>query len=1576
MRFRAFVSGILRLSAHFTVNRENLSLPQNFNKFNTFFGEKIIMLKSIKQTLFLLAVFCIFGIVSSTHAQQEVTLPLTPSGITENLESANGNIINELISKSVSNQTIENLSSSSGTKVLLVAADNATWVADVYSKLLETGLFAQIDIFNANAGTPTLAQLQQYDSVLTWSNICYQNNVSLGNNLADYADGGGGVVVATFSLYPTNSCVGISGRLSSGGYLPFTQQNYAYCCYGEKTLIKDDALHPILSNVNSFNGGFGSYITNTSLTSGASLLAHWNTGEPLVAVKPTSNGRVVGLNLFPPSNTVFSHGWKSDTDGARLMGNSLVWAANQNDCNSFKITSLTANNAVAIEHNFITGDDRGGIAVSNSKVFYTGDNQTGRFDISNLANGNNVGIQRYDGIVSDLKTGKVYTLANGNTPLSYNFQYPFTATIDKLLEIDGTTGSLTGSQITLSTPISLAGAHHATEAGIFAGYGRVVLLDGTTGAVHNVDLPSGSVSNLGTLSLPSDYYTVNKRMATENWATWGVAEFFDNSVHLAYVQTTIPGTKIVRTRVSDGSTTTIATFSNLSEMASITVAPSLNRWYFHHEGGSQFRSGDETIGFADATFSIGSDCTASNTAPVAAADSYTTNEDTPFSVPSNGVLGNDTDQDSNTLSAVLVSDPSNEADFTLNADGSFNYTPNSDFVGTDSFTYMANDGQADSNVVTVTITVNATNDAPTLLGVPAFQTIDELTSLNFTAGASDVDSPANSLQFILIGAPEGAGIDGATGAFSWTPTEAQGPNTYLFTVKVADDQGATSEQGISVTVNEVNVAPQIANVPASAAIDELSAYSFTATATDSDSPSQTLTFSLVGAPAGAEINPTTGAFSWTPTEAQGNGSIYNFSVRVSDGVVNTDTSVALTVNEVNGAPDLEVIADQTIDELTQLSIPVNGSDPDDPANTLTYSLDTGFPDGMTIDSNTGAISWTPTEEQGTGDYPVTVRVTDNGSPALSGTITFNVHVNEVNVAPELAAIGNKTIDEQVDYAFNASATDADLPANNLTYSLIGAPMGASITQSGAFSWTPDESQGAGSYTFTVKVTDDGSNSLSDEEQITITVNEVNRKPVLNSISNQSGYWGNPFIFTATASDPDLPANLLTFSLIGAPTGAVIDSSTGAFLWTPNSSQLGSFTFAVRVKDNGSPNMFDDKSVTISVGRRPTATVYTGDGSEQYSDKQALTATLTDNGGGAMQGNPLSNQTINFLIGSQNASNGTNSSGVAATDLILTQNPAPAYNVVSSFAGDSLYEGSGDTKPFDITQEDARIHYTGMTFVNTSCATCGTAATTLSATVRDITAETADAATDSFEGDISYAKVTFVNRDASNAPIAGCVDIPVQLVSGADTRTGTVTCNWSANIGSADSDQFTIGIVVSNYYNRNASTDNAVVTVSKPLGTNFITGGGFTVLGANSAGQYAGGVGLKTNFGFNVKYNNSGKNLQGRVNVIVRAADGKVYQIKGNQMDTLTVNNKIPTARTAIYTGKANVTDITDPLNPISLGGGHSFQMKLTDKGEAGSTDTIGITLFANGSGALLFSSYWDGTNTVEQILGGGNLQVR
>src|SRR5206468_3137043 len=100
-----------------------------------------------------------------------------------------------------------------------------------------------------------------------------------------------------------------------------------------------------------------------------------------------------------------------------------------------------------------------------------------------------------------------------------------------------------------------------------------------------------------------------------------------------------------------------------------------------------------------------------NDAPVAVNDSFTTGEDTTLNVVATGVLSNDSDVDGDALSAVLVSGPAIPYT-TLFRSGSFSYLPAANYNGSDSFTYKANDGQADSGIATVSITISGVNDAP------------------------------------------------------------------------------------------------------------------------------------------------------------------------------------------------------------------------------------------------------------------------------------------------------------------------------------------------------------------------------------------------------------------------------------------------------------------------------------------------------------------------------------------------------------------------------------------------------------------------------------------------------------------------------------------------------------------------------------------------------------------------------------------------------------------------------------------------------------------------------------------------
>ena len=629
-----------------------------------------------------------------------------------------------------------------------------------------------------------------------------------------------------------------------------------------------------------------------------------------------------------------------------------------------------------------------------------------------------------------------------------------------------------------------------------------------------------------------------------------------------------------------------------------------------------------------------------NTPPVAQDDNVTTDEDTVLNgdVLADNGNGADSDVDGDPLTVTAVDGNAanvgiqitlaSGALLTVNSDGTFSYDPNGQFESLgagetfdDTFDYTIDDGNGGTDSATVTITVTGVNDAPVLDPV-GNQTVDELTELSFTATASDVES--DTLTFSLSGAvPAGAGIT-AAGDFTWTPTEAQGPGPFTFDVVVTDDgvPSLSDSETITVTVDEVNVAPVLGAI-GNQTVDEEALLSFTATATDADLPPNTLTFSLAGAvPAGASIT-AAGLFTWTPTEAQGPDT-YTFDVVVSDdGVPNLDNSetIMVTVDEVNVAPVLDLVGDQTVDEQTLLSFTATASDVDLPPNTLTFSLAGTVPAGASITAG-GDFTWTPTEEQGPDTYTFEVVVTDDGTPNLDDSETITVTVEDVNVAPELDAIGDQNVDEDSLLSFTATATDADLPPDTLTFSLSGAvPAGASITAGGDFTWTPTEAQGPGPYTFDVVVTDDGVPNEDDSETITVTVDEVNVAPVLDPVGNQSIDEGSLLSFTATATDADLPPNTLTFSLAGTvPAGAGITAG-GLFSWTPTEAQgPGSFTFNVVVNDNGAPNLSDSEIITVTVNEVPdTDTIddlYTGIIGNVGLDVPAVNGVLSNDLGGA------------------------------------------------------------------------------------------------------------------------------------------------------------------------------------------------------------------------------------------------------------------------------------------------------------------------------------------------------------------------
>jgi len=454
-------------------------------------------------------------------------------------------------------------------------------------------------------------------------------------------------------------------------------------------------------------------------------------------------------------------------------------------------------------------------------------------------------------------------------------------------------------------------------------------------------------------------------------------------------------------------------------------------------------------------------------------------------------------------------------------------------------------------------------------------TTDGITNRNNTSG--------NTLSFRVSGVIDGAdvrlyadgqlvGLGTATGDSAVIVTDgttALTDGAHAITARQFLHQNATvgnlsqtfdmdSQMSASVSITVDTVGPQFTSTPVENAWPG-TPYSYDVQ-TSNEAPGQ-IQYSLLQSPAGMIINHDTGVITWTPTT--GVGLQQAVSVRATDAAGNT-ADQTFTI-QVGTAPQIAPIADQQVVENSLLTFTVSAVDEDLP---LVYSLGNGAPPGAALDPATGVFTWTPTEAQGPGEYQITVRATD--SLNLTSSRTVRVSVTEANVAPVLAELRDQDVAEGQLLELSATATDADLPANTLTYSLgPSAPAGAAINpSSGHFTWRPGEEHGGGSYAIVVRVTDSG--GASHERSFTVTVAEVQLPPAFTQVPTQSIRVGETLSVAVHASDPDGLASSIVYSLEpGAPAGVALDGVTGLLIWqVPEDFTPGSVPIAVRATEMG------------------------------------------------------------------------------------------------------------------------------------------------------------------------------------------------------------------------------------------------------------------------------------------------------------------------------------------------------------------------------------------------------------------------
>ncbi|MEL7146098.1 MAG: putative Ig domain-containing protein, partial [Bacteroidota bacterium] len=319
------------------------------------------------------------------------------------------------------------------------------------------------------------------------------------------------------------------------------------------------------------------------------------------------------------------------------------------------------------------------------------------------------------------------------------------------------------------------------------------------------------------------------------------------------------------------------------------------------------------------------------------------------------------------------------------------------------------------------------SSAPTLDPI-GDQTVDEQTELSFTVNATDLNQ-GETITYSLDASSLGKGmsIDESTGAFSWTPTEFQ-DGEHTVTITVTDDgAGALSDdETISITVNEVNQNPSVTIGPAVWNIPEDAYASRSYQIEDPDGHSVNISLDDDAVALGFGLldvfNPVVNKLVFWTAPEEVEVATFDVTVTVTDDFGgSTEFVITINIQEVNQLPVLNAIGDQSTDELTELAFTISGSDADLPTQALSYSISDGLLAGMSLDSETGAFSWTPTETQD-GEHTVTFAISDDFTPdAGVATETITITVNETNQSPVLSAIADQAVDERAELVFTVSA---------------------------------------------------------------------------------------------------------------------------------------------------------------------------------------------------------------------------------------------------------------------------------------------------------------------------------------------------------------------------------------------------------------------------------------------------------------------------------------------------------------------------------------------------------------------------
>ncbi len=599
-----------------------------------------------------------------------------------------------------------------------------------------------------------------------------------------------------------------------------------------------------------------------------------------------------------------------------------------------------------------------------------------------------------------------------------------------------------------------------------------------------------------------------------------------------------------------------------------------------------------------------------NNPPIAKNDINSTLINTPVG---GNVITNDKDPDGDALSVngTLVSGPSNGS-VTINSNGVYTYTPNTDFTGTDHFTYeVCDDGTpslCDQAIVTIEVVKNDINEnrPPVATNDNESGKINTPVTGQVLSNDFDPDNDNFSIANLNVVVSAGTVVLNANGTFTYTPpTDFVGEAT--FTYEICDDGTPVLCDDAVVTIDIFDIPIILPNT--TVAVDDQYetdvdvAVTGNVSGNDYDPEGDAQTVTLLSNPGNGNLTfSSNGSFTYTPNAGFIGTDSYTYRACDNGSPVACDVATVYILVEEPFNPNNPPVAEDDINA-THINTPVDGNvitndwDPDgDPI--LVVAIISGPANGVTSLSSNGLYTYTP-DNGFLGEDQFEYQLCDNGTPRLCDTATVTIEVvdtivvdvNRPPVAVDDYAKGKK--DTKVTGHILTNDFDPDEDLFTITSTTITPSVGTLVLNTdGTFEYTPPTGF-VGKATFEYEICDNGTPVLCDNATVTIDILDIDT-PENTTVASDDMFESNPDEAVdgdVTLNDYDPEGDNQTFTLITTPpNGDIIFNANGTFSYTPDPGYIGTDVFTYQACDDGTPTACDIATVYVLVEGDPPSDI--------------------------------------------------------------------------------------------------------------------------------------------------------------------------------------------------------------------------------------------------------------------------------------------------------------------------------------------------------------------------------------------------